>query len=540
MKTYTKNFNMKRTPQNQWSPGTVENNAGGYVFQIDKWSQLDRFLILGSEGGTYYVNDKTLTIENAKNVLACIKADGIRVVNKIIEVSVEGRAPSNDPALFALALVTAYGDGPAKTYAFQSLSKIARIGTHLFHFAQFRKLVAGWGSGMKRAVGRWYQEKDIDDLGYQLIKYRQRDGWTHKDLIRLAHPQPLDEKQNALFAWIAKDIESPALPRIVDGFLHAQAANDIKTVVKLINEYGLPREAIPTQYLNSSEVWEALLYSGKYGMPIGALVRNLNKMTAVGLLQPIGEATNYVTEKLLNDTAVLHSKIHPLQVITALYAYQTGGQQRKATWGPRGGIKSKFTWKPVQHIVDALEDTFNISFGSVEPTGKRTLLALDISASMDWSFINNTCITACEASAAMAMVTARVEAPGSYMFGGFSRNFLPLNISPKQSMGEVLKTIKNLPHGGTDCALPMIKALKNKWEVDTFVVFTDSETWAGTVKPHQALKEYRNKMGTPAKLIVVGMTASKFSIADPNDKGMLDVVGFSTATPNVISDFSKN
>ena len=55
--------------------------------------------------------------------------------------------------------------------------------------------------------------------------------------------------------------------------------------------------------------------------------------------------------------------------------------------------------------------------------------------------------------------------------------------------------------------------------------------------PVQALQEYRRKLGIPAKLVVVGMTANGFSIADPNDGGMLDVVGFDAATPQLISDF---
>jgi 60 kDa SS-A/Ro ribonucleoprotein len=35
------------------------------------------------------------------------------------------------------------------------------------------------------------------------------------------------------------------------------------------------------------------------------------------------------------------------------------------------------------------------------------------------------------------------------------------------------------------------------------------------------------------------MTATNFSIADPNDASMLDVVGFDTATPNLTSDFVR-
>jgi 60 kDa SS-A/Ro ribonucleoprotein len=91
--------------------------------------------------------------------------------------------------------------------------------------------------------------------------------------------------------------------------------------------------------------------------------------------------------------------------------------------------------------------------------------------------------------------------------------------------------------GGTDCALPMLYALERRLAVDVFVVLTDSETWAGEVHPCQALMQYRQKMGRPARLIVCGMVSNGFSIADPDDAGMLDVVGFDTATPHVISDF---
>ena len=69
-------------------------------------------------------------------------------------------------------------------------------------------------------------------------------------------------------------------------------------------------------------------------------------------------------------------------------------------------------------------------------------------------------------------------------------------------------------------------------------VYTDSETWAGKIHPKQALDQYRQKMGIPAKVVVVGMTATEFSIADPNDAGMMDVVGFDTAAPNLIRDFA--
>ena len=112
-----------------------------------------------------------------------------------------------------------------------------------------------------------------------------------------------------------------------------------------------------------------------------------------------------------------------------------------------------------------------------------------------------------------------------------------LAISPRQRLDDVVKRISGLTFGGTDCALPMLEALKHRWPIDLFVVYTDSETWAGQVHPAQALRQYRERMGIPAKLVVVGMASNGFSIADPTDAGMLDVVGFDTATPQVIADF---
>jgi 60 kDa SS-A/Ro ribonucleoprotein len=84
-----------------------------------------------------------------------------------------------------------------------------------------------------------------------------------------------------------------------------------------------------------------------------------------------------------------------------------------------------------------------------------------------------------------------------------------------------------------------VLAMQDKWEVDTFEILTDNETWAGSQHCPQALRAYREKTGIPAKVVVVGMTSTGFTVADPKDAGMLDCVGFDVATPNIISNFSS-
>jgi 60 kDa SS-A/Ro ribonucleoprotein len=47
----------------------------------------------------------------------------------------------------------------------------------------------GWGRGLRNAAASWYSAKAPEDLVYQSIKYRHRNGWTHCDALRLAHPK---------------------------------------------------------------------------------------------------------------------------------------------------------------------------------------------------------------------------------------------------------------------------------------------------------------------------------------------------------------
>ena len=117
-------------------------------------------------------------------------------------------------------------------------------------------------------------------------------------------------------------------------------------------------------------------------------------------------------------------------------------------------------------------------------------------------------------------------------------DMVPLDIAARDSIADAVRKTQALPFGGTDCALPMLDALRRRIPVDCFVVLTDSETWAGSVHPAEALRNYRVEMDLPAKLAVVAMVSNGFSIADPEDGGMLDVVGFDAAAPQLIADFT--
>jgi 60 kDa SS-A/Ro ribonucleoprotein len=291
----------------------------------------------------------------------------------------------------------------------------------------------------------------------------------------------------------------------------------------------------------STGVWEALLAD----MPMTAMIRNLATMTRVGVVAPGSEGTGKVVAQLGDGERIRRARVHPITLLAALRTYAAGR-----------GARGRNTWSPVREIVDALDAAFYTAFDNVESTGRRLLLALDVSGSMTYGAVAGVPgLTPRDASAALALVTAATEPRyevvgffagrggftkrGRTVRAGYTDGLTPLAISPRQRLDDVVKTVSDLPFGGTDCALPMLYAQAVEREVDTFVIYTDSETWAGRVHPAQALRDYRQASGIDARLVVVGMVSNGFSIADPAGPGMLDVFGFDTATPQLVSDFAR-
>lgn len=522
------------TPQSKAIPGReaemTKNYAGGVVFTVDEFTQLDRFLILGTEGGSYHASERKLTADNAKAVVKAIQNDGVRAVNRIVEISQAGRAPKNDPAIYALALAMTYGDDATKSAAFAAIPKVARIGTHLFHLAEYVNTMRGWGKGLRKGFAAWYNDKTPMQLAHQMVKYANRDGWTHRDVLRLAHVKPATPTHDALFTEAVGKAKDAVIDLDVANFMSAveelRSTRNAKDAVKLITEFNLPREVVPTELLNEKLVWEALLPH----MGMEALVRNLATMTRNGLVAPLSDSKRLILTKMQDEDQIKKSRLHPIKVLAALMTYKAGKSARGSN-----------TWSPDGQIVDALDEMFYAAFQNIIPTNKKLVLALDCSASMTWHELAGIPgVTPRVASAAMAMVTARTEA--EYAVLGFSSGVGSLTnipITPKMRLDQAIQAVQRVPMGGTDCALPMIWAQKNKVSADAFAVYTDNETWAGSIQPVQALRDYRASSGRDAKLIVVGMESTGFSIADPKDAGMLDVVGFDTAAPSLMADFVR-
>lgn len=583
------------TTSHRSDPRQERNHSGGYVFVLSPVERLERFLILGTEGGTYYQGEKEITVDNAVALRELLDADPALAVKTIVDVSQWGRAPRQSPGIFALAIAASHQTGKdpmlARTLALNALPLVCRTGGTLLEFVRYVDGMRGWGTALRRAVGAWYRQLPADQLFWQTFKYRSRGSgkrgsearkaWTHRDVLRVVHPEnsSFDPAQQAIVRYLvggpqamsgrvitrrAKDWtrendhrevvlrerDLGGVPEKILAFEELQAAETEARAANLVERYGLPHEMVPDRFKKSPRVWEALLEK----ISLGALVRNLGLVTSLGLLgdkDPAAEARSLAVLRQLQNLALIRkSRLHPVAFLMASRVYAHGEPveakkyQKRMKWSAELGRKvvvgerEVMRWDPDPRIVSALEHGFYKAFGNVQPTGKAIDLCIDISGSMSGGeVVGIPKMSPREAAAAMALVQAQTEDRAT--FWGFCDTFRKLEIDKDWSIQTAMDYMDQLPMSATDCSLPFREALTAGRKVDGFVVYTDSETNQNFEHPHLALQRYRRETGIPARLAVMAFTATEFTIADPSDGGMMDFVGFDAAAPSILADFLR-
>lgn len=513
----------------------VAGRGGGFGFQVDDLERLRRFLILGHEGGTYYADQRTLTIESVDCIDRLLDRDrsGQTVVDTIVNISARGRAPKNDPAIFALAYVASkrHSHPEAAQYAMSRVKNVCRIGTHLFTFLNNCKTLGrGWGQNFKRNVAEFYNRSPLA-LAKQVTKYSQRNGWSHRDVLRKCHFRTDDADVNQVLQfvaqpqkWLDAHMAGTAPNTRVAEYLSAVQEVQIPALsnarrCELIREFALPREVLPTECLNDVAIWDALLDN----MPLHAMIRNLGKMTSIGLIAPLSDASNKVVTALQDMEQLRSQRVHPVGVLLALKTYSRGA-----------GVLGSLRWTPNQQVLNALDDAFYGSFDAVEPTGKKLVLGVDVSGSMTAQCLGSPILSCREAAIVMAMLAARTER--QTFIHGFSTTFVDLNITERDTLDSAMRKTARLPFAATRVATPIEFAMNNGIEADAFCVYTDNETNRGP-HPCDALNQYRDKVGINAKFATFGLANSHFTVADPRDPGMMDFVGFDASAPTLLADF---
>lgn len=451
----------------------------------------------------------------------------------------------------------------------------------------------GWGRLRRKTISQFYVDpnKDACRLLYLMTKYKQRHNWSHKSVVSYCHPKvPKDQDDTApknlairyclhgyeKIKGMCDDLRAkPGVDQnmceIIDYIeqiekvskLSPDKEEDVKTMIDTLKTYGvrqnredfadllvmasgegqvkeneegkkssihIVREHLPTGFLKNVAVWKLLLAD----MPMTALIRNLGKMSNMNMFDD-PENLRIAMTSMTNVKKLKAARIHPVKLLIAMHVYEKGH-----------GELGNLTWTPNREIVKALDDAFYKSFKQPEmketfKTGKNYMLCLDVSGSMSYGgCVGCEIITPAMASVAMAWVTWNVEDNVEVMaFGGHLEDMKDRGFTKEMRVNEAMRKTSQINFGATDCSLPMIHALQKRLEIDVFIVYTDSDTWAGRVQPVTALDNYNREMKRSAKLIVAGMQSNGFTIADPRSPDMMDIVGFDPNVPELISQFAK-
>jgi len=539
------------TPQNQPLRGRaqVRNAAGGYVFEKSLWTKLEDFLILGTTGGTYYTSEDKLTTTNVDWLIDAIAEDGQRVVALVADISTARppRAPKPRAYLFALAMAAAIGDPATKQAVKAVFPKVVRTTDHLATFFGYWKNLAGKpvsGGGVSPVIGRamrsafasWFDADDVHDVAFRALKARQRatptgEAMALRDIIRIAHPAGRTEQHRALIGWLAgrlDDAHARALVADVDAFLTAQAVTTPREAVEVIRERRVPWEFLPSAVLTDKAVWDELAAT----VGLTALIRNLARMAQIGSIVPFSPTTSLVVSRLTSADGLRAARIHPMDAYLALKVYGAGRSLPD-------GRKPHSTWIPVGAVTDALETAYELSFGGVQPSGRRLLVAVDSSGSMtQYQVISGGCPLgpAYEVGNAVAAMLARIE--------GKNVHVIDVDTTVHRSKVTARTNLRELaswrPSGGrTDVAASLRWARQRSLAVDGVVILTDNETWAGRSHPDEELAAYRQAVNPDLRVVVVSMTATGYNVADPAQENVLQIAGLDASLPMVVSGFLR-
>ena len=543
---------------------TAKSSAGLNVFKISDMDYLRRFLITGTTG-SYYIHQQAQMSEHISFLQGIAKQNienGLAAVDMIVQISQEGRSVKNDSALFALAVMCDSSWMRVRQKAFAAIPQVARTATHLFMFMGFVRELRGLGRGIRNAINGWYLNREPTALAYQIAKYRNREGWTHRDVLRLTRPKvsKMTGEQSAIidYAVHPDNVESlgnaAAVSPVISAYEEMKRLPNNKEGktrgIELIDQFNLPHEVVPNDWKKDSAIWEALITH----MKPEALMRNLGRMTSLGMFTGVpGVRNREIVRNTFSEENIKRARLHPLKIYIALKMYRSGSS--------RGGL----SWTADKEVLNALETAFYASFKYGDLTGADIYIGLDISGSMQYKCYTpdgrtsgqmwyQTQYSAQDPSVscfeAEAIMTRALAATGNRLHvGAFCGTLTDVtHMFQGAAMNDKIETtvekLRKLHMGCTNLSLPIKHALTEpslqKRAFDAFVIFTDNEVNQHDIHPQKLIMDYRQKVGKATRFIVVGMVANKISIASPHDPFMMDIGGFDANLPKLVSEFIQD
>ncbi|XP_029829834.2 60 kDa SS-A/Ro ribonucleoprotein [Ixodes scapularis] len=531
-------------------------------------ARLRRFLYTGLEGNRYQPGRRDFSAESVQSVPSLL-ADkrGVEVVKEVLCFAKgEPKTLCPDALAYVLALCAASDDAATKTAAYRAFKEVCSSPTQLFAVTRFLESVSqgtGWGRAHRNAVAAWYTRRKPRELAAQVTKVVCRHRWTHQDVIRLAHVRPpasnlgvslvlryltkgFQAAEEYLAEERAKGVVNPEAAEVLAylrGVHEVKRTSDEQTAARLVEMHDLALEHVPTHFLKSKEMWVCLVPR----LPLRLLLEQLPRLARGGLLRG-GCLVRPLLERLQSDNSLADSgcPLGPLETYAlgrCLEGCSSAPGAGPSTQHSRGGAHTGGKRGHRHHrsqLEDVLASLHVSSFKTLPTTGKRYLVAVDVRSPMAHGrTVGLGALTPAEASGLLLQALARAET-GVTALAFSARGLVDMEINNKMTLSDISRRMRETPMGPVNVSLPLRWAREQKRPFDLFLVCTDNQTQAWDVHPAEALKEYREALNLPqAQLVTCAMCSHGFSLAPPDEFGMLDIAGFDTNVLRIIQDFAS-
>ncbi len=477
------------------------NEAGGCAFSLSDEEALAQYVVTGCLSGTFYANAQTQleTIVELAN-----KVD----VDYLAQLCIYARryAYMKDSPALLLAMLSTRDTALFK----QVFLQVVDNGKMLRNFVQIvRSGVTGrqsLGSAPKKMVANWLRNKNAR----QLLNASVGNDPSLADVIKMVHPKPVNEEQEALFAYlVGREHELTKLPGIVQSFerFKSGASQQVPDVdFRLLS--GMPI---------SNLTWKAIAENANWQMTR----MNLNSFARHGCFED-RQLCREITARLSNAELVRKAKAFPYQLLTAYYA--------------ASNIPAK--------VRNALQYAMEVALENVPVLKGKTYVLVDVSGSMQSPVTGyrrgSSTIVRCVDVAAL-FAAALLKTGEDVEVIPFDTRVHKADLNPRDSVMTLAKRLANYGGGGTACGLPLAELNKKKAKADTVIYFSDNESWAdrgywggGTKISHEW---QRFKKRNPAAKLILNDLQPYGSSQAKSDLDILNIGGFSDQVFKVIEAF---
>lgn len=414
----------------------------------------NRYLALGDAKGRLSAELPVPPPEDVAFAGETLARDGASFVENALSTLARGATARPQAPRLALAWAACEGDDSARHAALDALPAACPRSEDLFAFVTYYHARRGWGRGLRRAVERWYQREA--DVAREVARCPGDGHWTHRDLLRLAHPTPQSPAQEALFRYITTGEVSGRLP-LLEQLEDLRRADRAVTAATLIAQAAAPFDLVPSALRRAPEVLEAALEIADW-TEVPALVRHL---------PPDGLD-------------------HPgLRRIAA---------ERLAALPPAEWLAAR----PVAMTLDAFETAF--PQGKRRPLGVRAMLACEVSEAMTAPF-TKTSITGREVAAGVTLAWLASE-PEVWPVALDGERVRELPLTSRMRLADAGHFLEEGTSGSepVSVAQAIDYARRMRMEVDLFLVIVHAPPDLRGLG--EALTDYRRERGIPARFAV--------------------------------------